>query len=260
MLSGVEFDEHSAVFDMMGLQLVGPFRLSFIPHAGTENGGIELHHEMDGVLLVGIVAPHVRTCGKLMADSLDPGIGNLADIDVHQFIPVFAGDVQVYHHPSVLVGGEGEFHHGSPFGGSHVGPDSGIGKINAVMPEGSFLRRLVYAGTVSLVRPVLVTDLGLKGTVGGHDSEPGHRPFMDVGEASDALDAGLVSRLPSGVLVVRTQLDHAERHPGAGGDHPAGMRRTHAGINVICQRLQRLRTSFNLSGIKHESVCKNLIF
>ena len=80
-----------------------------------------------------------------------------------------------------------------------------------------------------------------------------------MGEAADALDAGLIARLPPCILVVRAEFDHSERHPGTWSNHPSRVGSSHACVHIVGQRLQLLRPSHHISLFQQKIVCQDLV-
>ena len=128
---------------MLGFQLTQPLHLFLFPNACAQDGRVEFHHEMENVFLVSVIAPHMGTSRKLVAEALDAAIRDLANIHIHQFVAVFAGDVQVNHHASVLVLREGEAHQRGTFRSGHLSPYLSVGKEDAIVAQWRLFRGFV---------------------------------------------------------------------------------------------------------------------
>ena len=201
---------------------------------------VELYHEIQHIVLVGIVAPHSRR--ELVDRTFNAEIVHFPDIHSLELDAVFCLRMELDEDaPVAPVRREREPLESASCRGCDFRLYAVVSQVGRIIADACLLGPLVYARAVSLVRLLLIAHTCLQLPVGGHDAEPSHGPFMDMAETSYILERGLVSGLPSSVLVVRTHLHHAERHPRPRGDHPSRVCRADTCIHVVGKRLRALR-------------------
>ena len=254
---GIELHEQTCVFagaaaelpDVVGDDVV-------LPAAHAEDRTVELDDEVQYVVLIGVVAPYARR--ELVARTLDAALSDPLHRDVFELDAVLGFGMQLDQDTArAAVCGEGETLEAAARCGRHFGLDAVVGQVGAVVADIGPLGAFVDARAVAFVGLLFVADAGFQLAVCGHDAQSSERPLVDMAETADILERGLVTGLPSRILVVGAHLDHAERHPRSRRDHPARVGRADARVHVIGRRLERLRRAYDAAPCYFTAVAKN---
>ena len=251
-----ELDIAAEIFRALHTATISLPRAVVRPAGKSLDVPVKLDGEPDRIELVRIPGPDPGCFLPAIAFH-GPGTG-LDDLAIHNAVAVLGRDLQVDHHAALLPGGIGVALERAMVGGRQLGQDIVVGKTHRIVPDIADFRGLVDAGTVtgfvSLLHFGLVADLGLEGPGHGHRTQAGHGPFVDMAEGADAFKDGIITALPTAVLVVRAEFDHTEWHPGARGQHPARMGGTHTRVDIVGRGDSLARSPEDLAASHRDAV------
>lgn len=129
------------VSDTGVLFLVADTRID--PSAHGSEGPVELHDEVDGMILFG----RITRAGTIVGgETFHFAVADLCDVCVLQLMGVFTGGEEVHQHAGLAASGrEGVGLDGGAVGGRNFGMDVGVGQVYGVFADDSLFAGLVDA-------------------------------------------------------------------------------------------------------------------
>ena len=185
------------------------FYLVVYPASHGLEGLVELHHKVQGVILIGCVAGVGSEIGGI---SFYFRIAYFCDMGVLQIVGILTGSIQIDEHSSVTASfrkGVGLYR---GMGCSrYFGLNPGVGHVDGILPYFGHFGLLVYAGTVSGIGVVFGAGVYLKLAACGLHQESVDGPVAKVIETGYVFYGVFVTGFPGLVFIVGCYLYHAER-------------------------------------------------
>src|SRR5690606_34823113 len=168
------------------------------PSAEINHILVKLDNEKDGIILVAILRPNVFRL--LFAVPFYPAATDPGNPAIQYIVFILRRNFKVDHYARLCTLGIRIALKATARSRCQFRLYSIVSQVYFIIPHLGYLTRFINRGSISstiFFKDGLVANFGFQFSVGGHNTQSGHGPFVNVAKGTDAFENRIIPRLPS---------------------------------------------------------------